>query len=68
MLLDIKLLSICLSSARQTDDWDIIELKQGILDAILVDTHVVLMKDQGQTITCDTYNFDDNYDCNYLVV
>jgi hypothetical protein len=43
-------------------DGNSIKLKQGILDVILVDTHVVLMKDQGQTITCDTYNFDDNYD------
>jgi hypothetical protein len=68
MLLDIKLLSICLSSARQTDDWDIIELKQGNLDVTLVDTHEVLIKGHGHTITCDTYNFDDNYDWNYLVV
>jgi hypothetical protein len=62
MLLDIKLPSTCLSSARRMMDGNSIKLKQGILDVILVDTHVVLMKDQGQTITCDTYNFDDNYD------
>jgi hypothetical protein len=51
MLLDIKLLSTCLSLARRTGHGDCIGLKQGGLEVTLVDTHEDLMKDRGVTIT-----------------
>jgi hypothetical protein len=51
MLLDIKLLSTCLSLARRTAYGDCTELKQECADVTLVDTHEDLMNDHGQTIT-----------------
>jgi hypothetical protein len=49
MLLDIKLLSTCLSLARWTGHGDSFEPKKGILDVTIVDTHEDLMKDRGVT-------------------
>jgi hypothetical protein len=51
MLLDIKLLSTCLSLARWTGSMIVLSCSRGFLEVTLVDTHEDLMKDQSETIT-----------------
>ena len=68
MLLDIKLLSTCLSSARRMGQGDCIELKPGILEVTLVDTHEDMMKFPGSDYHIASYNVDGISDLAYLVV